>query len=328
MFHSNNFQPARLLSNAHVQTMGAKCFNRSDNITTINETLELPDGDFVDLAWTEIPSTHNTKPIVVLLHGLHGSKHSHYIKSMFKALTLKGCIAVLIHFRGCSGRANRLAHSYHSGYTNDIKYFTEQLKLRYTQCKFAVIGYSLGGNVLAKYLAEVQHSPYVCATIVCAPLHLASCSTKINKGLSKIYQKYLMDMLKSTTEEKIKLGLITHISSNELKQLKTLWDFDDKVTAPLNGFTSAEHYYSESSGLYALPNITKPCLVIHAKDDPFLSHDKIINILNSDIKHLPQNIRFEISEHGGHVGFLAEKKRCKPEYWLDTRVPQFLQDFL
>lgn len=327
MFQPSDFKAAPLLSNPHLQTMVAKWLNRSNTITTFSEILELPDGDFVDLTWTEVPTKNNTKLIIVLLHGLHGSQHSHYIKSMFNAIKQKGWIAVLIHFRGCSGRPNRLAHSYHSGYTDDISYFTKQLQIQYKHCKFAIIGYSLGGNVLAKYLAETQHSPYTCATIICAPLHLASCSTRINNSSSKVYQKYLMDMLKHTTEEKIKLGLITHISLNKLKQLKTLWDFDDKVTAPLNGFNSAEHYYKESSGLYVLPKITKPCLIIHAKDDPFLSHNVIINeIINT--QSLPNNIRFEISERGGHVGFLSKGKLFRPEYWLETKVPQFLQDFL
>ena len=327
MFHSSDFKAARLLSNPHLQTMIAKWLNRSAKVTTFDETLELPDGDFVDLAWTEVPEINNTKPIIVLLHGLHGSQQSHYIKSMFNALKQQGWIAVLIHFRGCSGRPNRLAHSYHSGYIDDITYFTEHLQKRYSQCKFAIIGYSLGGNVLAKYLAEIKNSPYVCATIICAPLHLASCSKKINNGSSKIYQKYLMDLLKHTTEEKINAGLITHISLNELKQLKTMHDFDDKITAQLNGFSNAEHYYQESSGVYVLPKITKPCLILHAKDDPFLSHNVIISEIMK-VQHLPNNIRFEISDHGGHVGFLSGQKLFKPQYWLDTRIPQFLQDFL
>lgn len=326
MFQSSDFKPAKWLSNPHVQTMLAKFLNRNEIIPSINEVLELPDGDFVDLAWTEIPQANNTKPIIVLLHGLQGSKNSHYIKSMFKAIKQQGWIAVLIHFRGCSGKPNRLAHSYHSGYTYDIHYFTQQLKTRYQQCKLAIIGYSLGGNVLTKYLAEAKNSPYACATVICAPLHLASCSAKINSGSSKIYQKYLIDMLKQSTEEKIKLGLIQDISLNALKQLKTMRDFDNSVTAPLNSFTSAEHYYSESSGINVLNKIAQPCLIIHAEDDPFLSHEHITHI-----DYLPENITFEISTHGGHVGFLSTNitdKSLKPVYWLETRVPQFLQDYL
>jgi predicted alpha/beta-fold hydrolase len=323
MFQSSDFKPAKGLSNPHIQTMVAKYLNRHQVTSTVRETLELPDGDFVDLAWTEIPAINNTKPIVVLLHGLQGCEGSHYVKSMFKAIQKKGWIGVLMHFRGCSGRPNRLAHSYHSGYTTDIRYFTEQLQSRYQQCKFGIIGYSLGGNVLTKYLSETIDSPYKCATVICAPLHLASCSDKINKGFSKIYQNYLLKLLKRDTEKKIKLGLIKHMSLNDLKEIRTMLEFDNTITAPLNGFNSAEHYYDKSSGIHILNKITKPCLIIHAQDDPFLSHEHI-----TAIESLPENVTFEISSTGGHVGFLTGKSLFKPKYWLETKVPQFLQDFL
>lgn len=323
MFHSCDFTPAKGLSNPHIQTMLAKYLNRKSFVPTVKETLELPDGDFVDLAWTEVPSSDNTKPIVVILHGLQGCEYSHYIKSMFAAIVKKGWIGVLIHFRGCSGRANRLAHSYHSGYTKDIRYFTEQLEYRYPHCKLSVIGYSLGGNVLTRYLSETPNSPYQSATVICAPLHLASCSEKINKGFSKIYQSYLLTMLKKATADKIKLGLIKHLSLYDLKNIKTMWDFDHNVTAPLNGFNSADHYYNEVSGINILHKITKPCLIIHAQDDPFLSNEHIMSIDN-----LPSNIHFEVSTTGGHVGFLSGDSLFKPSYWLETRVPKFLQDFL
>jgi len=358
MFQSSNFKPAIGLSNPHIQTLLAKYLNRNEVLSTINEILELPDGDFVELAWTETPQKNNTQPIIVLMHGLQGSKHSHYIKSMFKAIKQRGWIAVLIHFRGCGSKPNRLAHSYHSGYIDDIHYFSEQLELRYQHCKFAIMGFSLGGNVLTQYLAKTPKHPYVCAAVICAPLHLASCSNKINQGFSKNYQQYLLNSLKQSTGEKIKLDLIHHISLAALNQIKTMRDFDHYVTAPLNGFNSAEHYYQQSSGINVINAISSPCLFIHAKDDPFLAHQYIVSSDN-----LPSNITFEISAFGGHVGFLSNNAgqsnylndlskaselnqtsnraskgfkrlissftpRFIPHYWLETRIPQFLQDYL
>lgn len=317
------FKPAWWLSNRHLQTMGAKWLNRNTSITTYDEVLTLPDGDFADLTWTEIPTKNNTKPIVVLLHGLHGSKNSHYIKGMFQRIIQKGWIGVLIHFRGCSGRPNLFSYSYHCGYTDDIHYFTSQLTKRYPQSNLAIIGYSLGGNVLAKYLSEDKNSPYKAAVVVCAPLHLASCSDKISKGSSTIYQKYLVDMLKEATREKMETGLINHISLSQLNKIITLREFDDAVTAPLHGFDSANDYYNKASAKDLLPNITTPCLIIHAKDDPFLCNKTI-----TDVSALPNNITFEISEHGGHVGFISGRNITKPEYWLEARIPHFLQDFL
>jgi predicted alpha/beta-fold hydrolase len=303
--------------------MGAKWLNRQITLQTYDEVLALPDGDFADLTWTEKPSSDNKKPIIVLLHGLHGSKNSHYIKGMFQRIIEKGWIGVLIHFRGCSGRPNRFSYSYHCGYTDDIHYFTSQLEIRYPHCDLGIIGYSLGGNVLAKYLSEDTSSPYKAAAIVCAPLHLASCSDKIGQGSSKIYQKYLVDMLKDATREKIALDLVNHITIPALNSITTLREFDNAVTAPLHGFKDANDYYNRASARDLLPKVTIPCLIIHAKDDPFLCHNTV-----TDLSALPDNITFEISTHGGHVGFIAGSNITKPEYWLESRIPNFLQDFL
>lgn len=323
MPQTSQFKPAWWLPNKHLQTMGAKWLNRHISIQTIDETLTLPDGDFADLTWTEKPTPDNTKPIIVLLHGLHGSKNSHYIKGMFQAIQKQGWIGVLIHFRGCSGRPNRFAHSYHCGFTDDIHYFTNYLTEHYKHCKFAIIGYSLGGNVVAKFLSEAPNAPYAAAIVVCAPLHLKSCSSKISQGTSKIYQKYLVDMLKQATKEKITLNLIDNITENDLDDIITLREFDNTVTAPLHGFENADDYYQQSSARDLLPLIQTPSLFIHAKDDPFLCHQSVTSLEN-----LPNNITFEISNHGGHVGFISGSNIRKPHYWLESRIPQFLQDYL
>lgn len=318
------FNPNKWFINQHIQTMGAKWLGRNLFVKTYGEILKLPDSDFTELAWTEKPAPNNTKPIVVLLHGLHGSKESHYIQSMFKAIKQKGWIGVLIHFRGCGDEPNRFPHSYHGGFTKDLDYFTLQLKSRYPSCDLGIIGYSLGGNVLANYLSEDNNASYKAAAIVSAPLDLASCTAKMNTGSSKVYQNYLLSMIKESIEEKIELNLITHISLDELKQISTIREFDEMITAPLHGFIDADDYYFQSSAKASLPKIDIPCLIIHAKDDPFICHESIIYKLPS----LPHHITFEISEYGGHAGFISANKITKPHYWLETHIPKFLQDFL
>ncbi|MBL4910837.1 MAG: hydrolase [Alteromonadaceae bacterium] len=319
----SEFKPAWWLTNPHLQTLGAKYLRRKEQLNTITEILELPDDDFIELAWTELPKTGNTRPIIVLLHGLAGSKDSHYAKGMLKAIKKQGWIGVLMHFRGCGKQQNRQASSYHSGDTRDITFLTNVLNHRYSQSPLALIGFSLGGNVLTRYLAEQTSSPYQAAIAICAPLHLASCSTRINSGFSKIYQQYLVDMLKASTQEKIALKLIPQLCTNKLARIKTIWGFDDYVTAPINGFNNAEHYYQQASGRDVLANITSPCLIIHASDDPFLSHQDIIKVHN-----LPKNIRFEVSSNGGHVGFIAGNNPLKPQFWLEQRSINFLENHL
>jgi len=322
MYSISQFKPAWWLSNAHFQTLGAKLFRRKDTFVTKNETLELPDGDFVDLAWTEVPKKNNTRPIVVILHGLEGSKDSHYARGMLKAIKSRGWIAVLMHFRGCGGKPNRQASSYHSGDIRDITYFTKQLSLRYQQCDFSIVGFSLGGNVLTRYLAQVPNNPYCSAAVICAPLDLASCSVRINQGFSKMYQKYLLQMLKDSTLEKITSKVIHNIKEKQLSSIKTIKDFDEKITAPLYGFLNADDYYEQSSGKRVMTNIKQPCLFIHAADDPFLHHESSL-----PQQLLPDNLVFEVSKHGGHIGFISGKNPFKPEYWLEKRVPDFLARF-
>jgi len=323
MYSVSNFKPAWWLSNAHLQTLAAKFFRRKHQVATQNETLELPDGDFIDLAWTEQPQPDNNKPIVVVLHGLEGSKDSHYAKGMLSAIKARGWIAVLMHFRGCSGKPNRQASSYHSGDTRDITYLTEYLIARYQQCIFSVLGFSLGGNVLTKYLAQVPNNPYKAAAVICAPLDLASCSARINQGWSRIYQKYLLQMLKNSTLEKITCNIVDHIKPAQLHSIKTIFDFDEKVTAPLNGFNSADDYYQQASGNQVMSAIKQPCLFVHSADDPFLNHQSSL-----PAQTLNEQVTFEVSTHGGHVGFICGNNPFKPKYWLEQRIPDFIAKHL
>ena len=323
MYSASKFKPAWWLTNPHLQTLAAKFIRRNNKLVTCSETLELPDGDFIDLAWTEHPTKSNTKPIIVVLHGLEGSKDSHYATGMLHALKGRGWIAVLMHFRGCSGKPNRQANSYHSGDIRDISYLTEQLVARYQHCEFSIIGFSLGGNVLTQYLAQVPRNPYRAAVVICAPLDLASCSTRINQGFSRLYQRYLLQMLKKSTLVKIDTKVIQTIENTKVNSIKTIYDFDEHVTAPLNGFTNAQDYYQQASGNQVMEKIKHPCLFIHAADDPFLNHQRSL-----PKQKLPKNLIFEVSLHGGHVGFIYGNNPLKPKYWLEKRTPDFLNNYL
>ncbi len=323
MIQTSQFKAAWWLKNPHLQTIAAKFFRRKLSCATIQETLALPDGDFVELAWTQIPDKHNNQPIVVVLHGLEGSKNSHYVKGMLGAIKAQGWLGVLMHFRGCGDQPNKQGPSYHSGDTRDITYFSQQLALRFPNRPLFIVGFSLGGNVLTRYLAEQPNNPYVAATVICAPLHLASCSARINKGFSRVYQKYLVDMLRNSTKEKLALELLDNLEHQQLDKIKTIWEFDDYVTAPVNGFDSAADYYQKASGKQVLAQIEQPCLIIHACDDPFLDHNAIVS--NAQ---WPSHITFEVSQRGGHVGFISGKSPFKPHYWLESRVPEFFSNYL
>ena len=323
MFCSSQFKPAWWLSNPHAQTMFAKLLQKKASSIEINKTIETPDGDFFDIAWTEPPEQNLSKPIVVVLHGLEGSQNSHYAKGMLTAIKASGWVGLLMHFRGCGGKPNRQLNSYHCGDIRDISFLTQQLSQQYPNRKLALVGFSLGGNVASQFLAKHQDNPYSAACIICAPFDLASCSKKINIGTSKIYQQYLIGMLKDSALRKHDVMPSDKVCPDKVKAIKTMWQFDDYITAPLNGFKNALDYYEQVSGIKVLPKIQTPSLVIHAQDDPFIDHEKII-----EIKNLPKNIRFEVSKKGGHVGFIAGNNPLKPQFWLEQRVPQYLAEFL
>ncbi|MGJ8692009.1 MAG: hydrolase [Thalassotalea sp.] len=323
MFCSSQFKPAWWLSNAHAQTMFAKFLQKKTSAIRLTETVETPDGDFFDLAWTEPPEKDTSKPIVVILHGLEGSQNSHYARGMLNAVVNNGWVGLLMHFRGCSGKPNRQLNSYHSGDIRDISFLTEQLSKQFPARKLGLIGFSLGGNIASLYLANNPDNPYKAACIICAPFDLASCSKKINRGVSKIYQQYLVGMLKDSTLIKHQVMPNANICPLKIKAIKTMWQFDDYVTAPINGFDNALDYYDKVSGIHVLDKVVTPSLIIHAQDDPFLDHEKITAVTS-----LPASIRFEISEKGGHVGFISGNNPLKPEFWLEKRVPQYLSEFL
>lgn len=322
MVRESDFQPAWWLRNHHLQTMAAKFLRKRLVVETFTEVLELPDGDFVDISWTEQINNDDPRPLAVVLHGLEGSKDSHYAKGMLLALKKAGFVAVLMHFRGCSGRPNRLARAYHSGETGDIHFFTEYLQSQFPNKPMALVGFSLGGNVAVRYLAQYPNNPYRAAAVVCAPLDLASCSRFINSGSSKIYQNYLLNMLKASTTIKIEQGLIDHLTPNQVAEIDHMWQFDDLVTAPLHDFNGAADYYQKASGGPVLSEIKQPCLVIHAQDDPFLSHSDIVKFAD-----VPEHVEFEVSKRGGHVGFIAGSNPFKPNYWLEPRVTGYLRQY-
>ncbi|GHE99934.1 hydrolase [Thalassotalea profundi] len=323
MLTSSTFTPAWWLSNPHLQTIAAKWFRRNEKINTFREILQLPDHDSLELAWTEIPNKQEKKPIIILLHGLEGSVDSHYAKGMLQALKNQGWIGVLMHFRGCGQHPNKLGRSYHSGDIEDVTYLASLIETRYPASKKAIIGFSLGGNVLANYLAKTVNHNISAGVMICAPFDLASCSKRINKGLSKIYQKYLINMLKNSARTKIHQNKVQHINQTQLKNITTMWDFDNQYTAPLNGFVDAQDYYHQASGKPLLNKINTPCLVLHAQDDPFLCHNSTIEQLD-----LNDNVHFEVSQKGGHVGFISGNNPLNPMYWLEHRVPQYLTRYL
>lgn len=279
------------------------------------ERLELPDGDFVDLDWTP----GGSGPIVALFHGLEGSARSPYARGMLAALHRRGWRGVIMHFRGCSGEPNRLARSYHSGDTGDIAFFIDTLRRREPHAPLAAVGYSLGGNALLKWLGEAGMAAGLrAAAAVSVPFLLNRAADRLDRGFSKLYQWKLLRDLRRSVRRKFH-GQQAPIDISALKTLRRFWEFDDQITARLHGFSGVDHYYASSSCRRYLTEIRVPTLLIHARNDPFMSPDAI-----PSAKELAPSLTLEVSADGGHVGFVAGRWPWRGEYWLEQRIPEYL----
>jgi len=324
MILQSTFNPAFGLSNSHAQTLLPTFIRNKLKFKGIKETLELEDGDFLDLMWTEKPQ--NMKPIVIVFHGLEGSIDSPYARGIMLAIKKQGWTGLLMHFRGCSGLSNRLPRSYHSGETEDAKILIKWLQAKFPESSLAAVGFSLGGNMLLKLQAELgELSPFKAIVSVCAPLLLNACADKLNKGFSKIYQRHLIGDLKRKLIVKARqhnYEKLINLNLDKIKRISSFWQFDDLVTAPLHGFSGVDDYYSRSSARQYLKKIKKPSLILLALDDPFMTKD----IIPEEVE-LSSNTQLELSQHGGHVGFISGTI-LKPEFWLEERIPDYLSDFI
>ena len=313
---SEPFTPAWWCRNGHMQTLWQSLFRHLPRIALRRERIELPDGDFIDLDWNEC----RRGPIVVILHGLEGSSSSVYARGMLKAIQDQDWRGVVMHHRGCSGEPNRLPRSYHSGETGDFSHILDVLHRREPHTAFAAVGYSLGGNVLLKWLGETGNRDRLrAAAAVSVPLLLRRAADRLETGFSRLYQWELLRRLRRSLGRK-RARIDVPLTVQDVAALRSFREFDEHVTAPLHGFTGADHYYSAASSRQFLKHIAIETLVVHALDDPFMTPDVI-----PAHDELSDAVRFELYPHGGHVGFIAGHWPWRAHYWLETRVPEFLR---
>jgi len=310
------FRPAWWLPGAHLQTLYPHVFRRRRPPPLRRERIELDDGDFIDLDWTP----DGDGPLVLLLHGLEGSVRSHYAAGLMNTLGRHRYQSVVLNFRGCSGEPNRLARSYHSGETGDLATVVQLLQRRNPQRILHVVGISLGGNVLLKWLGENPDQTQVhSAVAISVPFLLNSAALRLQHGFSRFYQAYLLRKLHASTRDKAR-RLTLPIDTDELRRLRTFRQFDDRVTAPLHGFRDVDEYYARCSSRAFIPHIKTPTLILHALDDPFMTADAV-----PAAGETGPGVQLEVSRHGGHVGFVGGRLPWKPEYWLDERVCRWLE---
>lgn len=315
------FKPPWWLKGSHGQTLWPNIVKKQNLLELKRERIELSDGDFLDLEWGE---QFENAPVVLILHGLEGSFRSHYAQNLFGTLHTHRLNSVLLHFRGCSGEPNRLLRRYHAGETGDLKYVIDLLKQRFPDRPLFVIGYSLGGNVLLKWLGETGHAcPVTAACAISVPFDLQNSANKLESGFSKFYQWVLLRRIHKAI--RIKHTQMIRTAPRDLKtilSLRSFMEFDDQYTAPIHGFKGAKDYYRTSSCKPYLKDIRVKTLVLHAQDDPFMSPSAV-----PSVSELSETVTLELAKNGGHVGFVYGKP-WRMRFWLEERIAAFIEQNL
>jgi predicted alpha/beta-fold hydrolase len=259
-----------------------------------------------------------------VLPGLQGDLESAYVRGLLCACQTRGWRGVLLNYRG-HGEPNRLKTCYHCGMTSDLHFFVQRLAEQEPNVPIGVVGYSVGANICLKWLGECgqrgESLPITAAVGVSAPFHLGVVAKKIERGLSRVYQWYLLRSLQNDVAQKMDAMNETFgLTRRELRRLNTFFKFDDRISGPWHGFHGANDYYARTRSDVLLPHIKIPTLIVNAHNDPLVPADLI-----PKPSHLSKHVTLEITKGGGHLGFVTGRWPWSPKFWLDTRIPTFLE---
>ncbi|KZY33394.1 MULTISPECIES: YheT family hydrolase [unclassified Oleiphilus] len=304
--------------NGHLQSVYPSVFRKVSADFYTRERLETPDQDFIDLDWAKNKQSP-LKRLVVLSHGLEGHSKRPYILGMAKIALQNNWDVLAWNFRSCSGEPNRKLQSYHSGQTGDLQYVVKHAIAQGYE-EVCLVGFSIGGNKTLLYLGrESEDVPKEVSGAVTfsVPCDLTSSSKQLALPQNKIYMKNFLFSLKAKLKEK-KLRFPQEVDLTGFRKLKTFYDFDQRYTAPLNGFASAEEYWYKSSSSRYIEQINTPTLLISALDDPFLTKQCFPH------EAAKSNPCFELEtpRFGGHVGFMGFNKEGL--YWSEERAIEYL----
>jgi hypothetical protein len=288
----------------------------------VRERLELPDGDFVDV--DRFPGATPHAAVLVVCHGLEGSSRAPYVRGLVALAQARGLAAAALNFRGCSGEPNRLPRFYHSGDTGDLAALVEHLVREQPDRPVVVSGFSLGGNVVAKWFGESgdRLPPAVKGgAVVSVPFDLGRCAEAIDGPgfMAWVYRERFLRRLRTKALAKA-ARFPEAFDLERIRAVRSFVAFDDAVTAPLHGFASARAYYEASSAARFISGVRRPLLCLSAGDDPMVPRET----LPIEAARANPLVELELSDFGGHVAFVGGSP-WRPLFWAEARAVSFLQ---
>jgi Predicted hydrolase of the alpha/beta-hydrolase fold len=316
------YTPAWWVPGRHAQTLWGRLFRRAPVVDTRLDRWLTPDDD--ELEVHRLEATRRDAPRLILLHGLEGTIRSNYIQGTLALAQHRGWAADVLIFRGCGTRMNRQRRIYHSGETSDLQLVVDRAVHEHPEQSIVLAGFSLGGNVLLKWLGEQGSglpSQVRGAAAVSVPFDLEAGARQIEHGFSRIYTYHFLRSLVAKARAKLE-AYPDLFDESRLRTARTLYDFDDIVTAPVHGFSSAHDYYSRSSSLGYLSRVRIPTLLLSALDDPFMppeTADAVRKLASEN-----ESLISEFYPRGGHVGFVGGRIPFLPHYFAEERLLEFL----
>ncbi|MCV9387796.1 YheT family hydrolase [Reichenbachiella ulvae] len=314
----SDYQRPSWMINRHLETILPSAARKIKAVSKPKRLrIDTEDGDFLDLDWYQ----NGSRKVLILSHGLEGDSERPYILGMINRFYPEGWDVIAWNYRGCSGAINKRERFYHSGATDDLHTMV-QFAERQGFENICLSGFSLGGNLTLKYLGEYDTADKIrCAVVFSVPLDLAGCAREIDRPHNLVYSLRFLKSLKEKVRQKESL-LSGSVDLQKVESAKSVYEFDDYLTAPLHGFGTADNYYAQCSSVHFVPNVKVPTLVVNAQNDPFLSETcfDTTNFVTSD------HVYFEMPKFGGHVGFSS--KGGAKVYWSEQRAFDFISKYV
>lgn len=317
----NSFRPHRLLPTAHLQTIGAYVFaGRLPKYCATRQTVELFDGDRLVIHDDRPAHWRDGDLIVIVLHGFCGSHQSPYACRMAEKLSQRNVRTIRIDFRGF-GDSMLVSRSHlYGGCSHDVESVVRHIHESSPASTISLVGYSIGGNVLMKLLGEWgEHFPDFIdsAVAVAPPLDLVYASWNLRRMGNRIYEANFVNSLKRTMSKR-RRHVVGLLDTGMSPLPHRLLDWDERLTAPVWGFSSAVDYYEKSSAGPLLKKVHVPTLMIWSKDDPIVPIDTYQRFT------LSNSIEILESNRGGHLGFVGGRSGDQDRHWMDWRILEFL----
>ena len=315
----------RGLRGGHVQTLASFFLPRRITLPTAEKRLiEVERGVQVLCHCHWQPDRQNALTVIIV-HGLEGSSESQYMLGIAAKGTAVGMNVVRMNQRNCGGTDALSPTLYHSGRSQDIAAVAQNLIHEDGISRFALAGFSMGGNLVLKLAGEWgrEAPPQLRAVAaVCPSVNLAASADALHLTGNRLYEYYFMWQLRRRLRMKARL-FPQVFETARMRGVTSLRDFDDKVTAYYCGFEGASDYYERSAAANVVDRIAVPTLILHAANDPFI---RILPQTRQKIISNP-NIAFVETEDGGHCSFIAEANDGDDGRWAEQQVVEFLREF-